>query len=59
MTLLTEYKNQDRTAAVYYRGDRGDFVGVGYIQGLERASHPFDNEEHTELWCEDWVLLQH
>ena len=59
MTKLSEYKNLNRRAEVYYRGDIGDFVAVGYIDGLPRGSHPFDNEEAAEDWCEDWVLLQH
>ena len=56
MTKLSEYKNQNRLAGVYYRGEQGDFVAIGYVDGLPRSSHPFANEETAEDWCEDWVL---
>lgn len=57
MTKLSEYKNLNRHAEVYYRGDLGDFVTVCYIDGLPRESHPFATEEAAENYSEDWVLL--
>ena len=57
MTKLSEYKNRNRLAEVYYRGDQGDFVAIGYVDTLPRASHPFYSEEAAEIWAEDWSLL--
>jgi hypothetical protein len=56
MIVLSEYKENNRYATVCYRADLGDFVGIGYIDNLERSAHPFASEEAAENWCEDWVL---
>ena len=56
MIVLSEYEEGNRYATVSYRSIQGDFVGIGYIDQLERTAIPFQTEEAAENWCEDWVL---
>jgi hypothetical protein len=54
--FLSEYLNANRTAWVCRRIDLKDFVVIGYIDGVERMSHPFASEQQADDYAEDWVL---
>lgn len=63
MTKLSEYKNKDKTAQVFYRGDKGDFIGVALLPIVGGEVHiltspPFASEEAAEDWCEEWILRE-
>lgn len=55
MHFLSEYNGANRTAWVCRRPDLNDYVMIGYINGLERESHPFPSERMAEDAAEDWV----
>ena len=55
--FLSEYVGGDRTAWVCQRRLLGDFVVIGYINGMERMGHPFATEQQADDYAEDWVLL--
>jgi hypothetical protein len=56
MIFLHEFLGDNKTAQVFRRRAKNDFVVIGYINGLERLGHPFSSEQSAEDFAEDWVL---
>jgi O-succinylbenzoate synthase len=53
MIFLREYTKGRKGAWLCRR--EIDYVAIGYIDQMPRASHPGFTETEAEAWCQQWI----